>query len=227
MAKTNPKPAATQNRLFVLALGLLVGFVLAFVFVLSRVPVDGIIGHNGNATEHGADVANMDFDYYSVLQDQEAARRPAPRVVAVEPPVIFMEPPTSIQQNPQRVTPQAVPQVRQRSPQVVQNSASTPSPAQSRPATQPQVKEILASEKGQDAYYVEAGNYRINEEALQVQSSLRSLGLDAFIVVRQDNSGVFGHRVRIGPFFEQSNLDDTRNRLRSGGIKPKLIRVKG
>ncbi len=228
MAKTNPKPAATQSRLFVLALGLLVGFVTAFVFVLSRLPVDGIIGQHGIAGERSADVADMNFDYYSVLQEQEAERRPASRAVAVEPPVIFLEPPSNVQRIQQPAVAQVAvaPQIQQRvAPS--QPPVAAPPTAQPQPAPLPQVREILASETGQDAYYVEAGNYRVNEDALQLQSSLRSLGLDAFIVVRQDKNGSFGHRVRIGPFFEQARLDATRNRLRASGIKPRLIRVKG
>jgi len=89
------------------------------------------------------------------------------------------------------------------------------------------VKEILASEGSRDSYYVEAGNYSRNNEALRAQSTLRSIGLDAFIVVRPDGQGAFGHRVRIGPFLDQARLDATRELLRASGISAKLIRVKG
>ncbi len=236
MAKTNPVPVATQNRLFIWALGLLVGFVLAFVFVLSRVPVDNIIGQYGNVEERGVDLGDMNFDYYSVLQEQGGTQSSEQRIVAVEPPVVFIEePPVDVRQDNSNLAEPAIapaPRIQQISPQQVEQPPQTASSTiQTNPATQApsqQVQEIvLASETGQDAYYVEAGNYRVNDDALKVLSSLRSLGLDAFIVVRQDNSGTFGHRVRIGPFFDQTRLDETRNRLRSSGIKPRLIRVKG
>ena len=214
MARRKTKTAVSDNRLFVLALGLLVGFVMAFVLLLSRLPVDGIISQYTEGTSGESEVANMNFDYYSVLPEQKAARKPTPPVITAEPPIVFMEPPTRIE--PQRRS-IAVPQIVE------------PAAVQPRPQTRPQapVREILASESGQDSYYVEAGNYRENADALQVQSSLRNLGLDSFIVVRQDGSGGFGHRVRIGPFFEQTRLDATRNRLRDSGITPRLIRVKG
>jgi len=224
MASSKSKSAASENRLFVLALGLLVGFVIAFVLLLSRLPVDGIIGQNVGALARDSEVANMNFDYYSVLPEQEAARKPAPPVVAVEPPLIFMEPPKRIE-----------PQIVVAAPPVEQPPVQPPPPVSRRvlPAAQPVarpapvVREVMASQSGQDSYYVEAGNYRENADALRAQTSLRSIGLEAFIVVRQDNGGSFGHRVRIGPFFEQSRLDAARERLRASGIKPRLIRVKG
>lgn len=224
MARRKTKTAVSDNRLFVLALGLLVGFVMAFVLLLSRLPVDGIISQYTEGTSGESEVANMNFDYYSVLPEQKAARKPTPPVITAEPPIVFMEPPTRIE--PQRRS-IAVPQIVQQARPVPQNVE--PAAVQPRPQTRPQapVREILASESGQDSYYVEAGNYRENADALQVQSSLRNLGLDSFIVVRQDGSGGFGHRVRIGPFFEQTRLDATRNRLRDSGITPRLIRVKG
>lgn len=254
MAKRKPSTSASESRLFVLALGLLVGFVIAFVLVLSRMPVDGIISQYNSGTVKEAEVAAMNFDYYAVLEEQRAARRN----VAVEPPVIFMEPPRDVlpkssqlnQSLPQSL-PAEAPVVEQARPQVqeprqpVVELAPVPVPAPKieqpvelpriervpdqptvQPRAQPQVRELLASETGQDTYFIETGNFPNNDRALQEQSSLRRIGLDAFIVVRQDNSGIFGHRVRIGPFLEQSRLDATRNTLRSSGIRPKLIRVK-
>lgn len=258
MAKQKPRPSASESRLFVLALGLLVGFVIAFVLVLSRMPVDGIISEYNSGTVKEAEVAAMNFDYPAVLEEQRAARRSA--AVAVQPPVIFMEPPRDVLPNSQRsqTVPNVVDQVRpqvQEQRQAVVEPAPAPAPAvaplpkieqpvelprierapeqsiarpevQPRVAPKPQVREMLASESAEDTYFIETGNFPNNERALREQSSLRSIGLDAFIVVRQDNSGLFGHRVRIGPFLEQSRLDATRNALRSSGIKPKLIRVK-
>ena len=230
MAKTrSKKPAVSESRLFVLALGLLVGFVIAFVLLLSRLPVDGIISQQSDDSNREAEMAEISFDYYSVLQQQQAARKPdiVRQEVAVEPPVVFTEPPAQIL--PQReVSP--VPQVTERpriQTQPVERAA--PEVAAGAPlTTQPvPIREVPASRAGQDSYYIEAGNYRDNEDALQAQSILQGLGLDAFIVVRQNNSGEFGHRVRIGPIVEQSRLDATRSTLRNNGVTPKIIRVKG
>ncbi|MFK7859988.1 MAG: SPOR domain-containing protein [Granulosicoccus sp.] len=230
MARSKPKSTVSESRLFVLALGLLVGFAMAFVLLLSRLPVDGIISQHANGSLRESEMTSMDFDYYSVLPEQHAARKPAPPATAVEPPVIFMEPPSRIEPPAIRAEP-ALPVVPM--PQIVKLPPGTqrvqPAPSVQQADARPQapVGEMLASVSGQDSYYVEAGNYRQNADALQIQSLLRSRGLDAFIVVREENGGGFGHRVRIGPFFEQSRLDATRERLRASGIRPKLIRVKG
>jgi len=249
MARRKSKTAVSQSRLFVLALGLLVGFVTAFVLILSRLPMDVSLSHLAGEGSQESQLADMSFEYYSVLPEQQAAHKPLAQSVAVEPPVVFMEPPTRVEPST-RIEPRrpavAMPQIVKRSivqPEIASASenASAPAPAPApalAPAPVPEVrtqagapapepiKEILASESGQDTYYVEAGNYREELEAQSVRSSLRSLGLDAFVVVRQNNAGGVGHRVRIGPFFEQSRLDDTRNKLRASGIKSRLIRVK-
>ncbi|MFK8080138.1 MAG: SPOR domain-containing protein [Granulosicoccus sp.] len=237
MASSKSKPVVSESRLFVLALGLLVGFAMAFVLLLSRLPVDGIISQGANGAGRESEVASMNFDYYSVLPEQLAPRKPQAPASAVEPPIVFMEPsrfePPPIRAK-QPVT-AAMPQI-VRLPAASQGvEAAPPEPrraepsAPEQPEARPQalVREMLASESGQDSYYIEAGNYLDQEDALQIQSLLRTRGLDAFIVVREDNGGGFGHRVRIGPFFEQARLDATRERLRAAGIRPKLIRVKG
>jgi len=242
MASSKSQPVVSESRLFILALGLLVGFAMAFVLLLSRLPVDGIISQSANGAGRESEVASMDFDYYSVLPEQRAARKAQPPATAVEPPIIVMEPPS-----PSRIEP---PEIREQPPvtavtpmpqivrmpaesQTVKPAPPVPQRVEPEPIVQPEarpqarVREMLASESGQDSYYIEAGNYAEQEDAAQIQSLLRSRGLDAFIVVREDNGGGFGHRVRIGPFFDQSRLDATRERLRAAGIRPKLIRVKG
>ena len=237
MAKTESNPAISESRLFVLALGLLVGFVIAFVLLLSRLPVDGIISQQSDDSNRDAEMAEIDFDYYSVLQQQEAARKPEiqRQTVAVEPPVVFTEPPAQIL--PQREAPPAAlvverPLVQSQAVELAEPVAPVAAQAleitAGAPASQPvPVREIPASRASQDSYYIEAGNYPDNDGALRAQTVLQSLGLDAFIVVRQNNSGGFGHRVRIGPIVEQSRLDATRSTLRNNGMQPKIIRVRG
>lgn len=277
MVKRKSTTVASDSRLFVLALGLLVGFVIAFVLLLSRLPVDNVISQYNKDVTHGAEVEKMNFDYYAVLEAQKAARKPAPQpVVIVEPPVVLMEPPKQmLPQTPipaaptiapvpvplpraeppvvqPRIEPPAIaPRVQQPRLQAapVQPRIQTPQPRIQQPQVRPQmprietapdvqplpeapvrdaaVREIMASQSGQDSYYVEAGSYQDNNDAISVQSALRSMGLESFIVVRPGENGNFDHRVRIGPFLEQSRLDATRNKLRNTGINPKLIRVKG
>ena len=226
MAKTqSEKPAVSESRLFVLALGLLVGFVIAFVLLLSRLPIDGIISQQRDDSSREPEMAEISFDYYSVLQQQEAARKPEieRQAVTVEPTVVFTEPPVQIL--PQREASPA-PLVAAERPRIQSQPVERAEPVA--PVREPvPIREIPASRANQDSYYLEAGNYRDNEGAVQAQIILQRLGLNAFIVVRQNNSGEFGHRVRIGPISEQSRLDAARSTLRNNGIKPRIIRVKG
>ena len=65
---------SNNTRLFVLALGLLVGFVIGFVMLLSRIPVDTSL-----ADYHATEVAPVqqdasDFEFYTVLEDKEVAK---------------------------------------------------------------------------------------------------------------------------------------------------------
>ena len=249
MEESSSKPPVTQSSLIILALGLLVGFVIAFVFVLSRLPVDGIISQYNSGEVQEAEMSKMNFDYYSVLQETE-------QLSADEPPVVFKEPPASTQPLdteaalPQTSMPEIVQPERLPEPQVqVQPRVEPGQQPREQPSVQPQVQpevqpevqpqvqpqaqprvrvgEMLASEAGQDSYFLEAGSYPDNEQALYASDTLRSQGIDAFVVVRQDSSGAFGHRVRIGPFVQQERLDETRNRLRQMGLRPQMIRVKG
>jgi cell division protein FtsN len=220
MVNIRPAPGASQSKLFVLALGLLVGFVIAFVLLLSRLPTDGIVSQQ----EAGVGMPEIRFDYHAVLQEQQAARKPEQQVELADSPLVFSD--SASKRAPEPASSSAAVD-----PKSLRSDGKVEPPVQvsaQRQAVQPlELREIPASRSGQDSYYVEAGNYRENNDALQAQDKLRRLGLDTFIVVRQDNSGGFGHRVRIGPFFEQSHLDATRETLRASGIKPRLIRVKG
>jgi len=87
--------------------------------------------------------------------------------------------------------------------------------------------EIPASSIGQESYYLQAGSYRGVDDAERARAALLLLGFEAFIVKRQDAAGVIGHRVRIGPFFDQNRLTDAKKRLRRGNVTYDIIRVTG
>lgn len=223
MAKRKSQPASYETRMLVLALGLLVGFVLAFVLFLSRVPVEGVITHYTDESFDNGEMSNLSFDYYEVLESQRVARRSAldPAASTNSPSVIFVEP---VERNESATN--SVPSIVTQT--AVQKPVETHSKSAIKQLVQPtQIQQVSPRESVSDSYFIETGNYQNNEDALQAQARLGELGLQAFVVVRQDASGNFGHRVRIGPILEQAELDATRSRLRASGIKPTLIRVKG
>lgn len=205
------KTRSTDSRLFMLALGLLVGFVIGFVMLLSRLPVDSGSGSRFAGLDK-LSLSNLDFDYYAHLPEQKAARK----ILAAKMPAPEKE---SLPVPPQ-VTQQAQPAAS------TATNAVNPATAALKPTQQTQAVQTQTSPAGQAKYFLQAGNYRQAEQAERARAVVMMLGLDAFIVVRQDASGSFGHRVRVGPFFEQTRLLEARDRLRDDGIPYQMIRVK-
>lgn len=203
MASTPKTEAAPGNRLFVLALGLLVGFVIGFVMLLSRLPVDESLGRASSSTLFASTSAGDNFEFYSVLPGQKVERKPAAAVPVEDVTRLAVIPPAT---------------------RVVPGSAQ---PLNARNLAAENYAEIPASSLGQESYFLQAGNFRRPDEAERARAAVMILGLDAFIVVRQDNSGAVGHRVRIGPFFDQVKVTNAKKRLRKGGIDYKVIRVTG
>ena len=204
MATSTIQPANT--RLFVLALGLLVGFVIGFILLLSSLPVDSSL-----SDYHATQVDNpryqpkqaqseQRFEFYTVLADHIDQPSMAVQDVTSTQPVI---PPAT------RVVPGNAQNLNQR------NLAAE------------DYAEIPASSIGQESYYLQAGNYHQPSEAERMRAVVLLLGLEAFIVTRQDASGATGHRVRIGPFFDQNRLTNAKKRLRRGNVPYDIIRVTG
>jgi len=192
---------AGNSRYFVLALGLLVGFVIGFVMLLSRLPVDSSLSDYHPTQVFGGDAqSNDDYDFYTVLVDQDNANRPTVQEVT----------------NTQAVVTPATRVV----PGNMQNT-------QRRNLAAETYAEIPASSIGQESYYLQAGSYRAAADAERMRAAVLMLGFEAFIVKRQDASGSVGHRVRIGPFFDQSRLTDAKKRLRRGNVAYDIIRVTG
>jgi cell division protein FtsN len=188
------------NRLFILALGLLVGFVIGFVVLLSRLPV-GMSHSEISASQINPNGVGNRYQFYSLLPEQtipqkEAAMREVPPVAKVIPPAT-------------RVVPGSVQSLSAR-------SLAAESYAQ-----------IPTSNLGQESYFLQAGNYRNADDAEKSRAALLLLGLDAFIVAREESNGSIGHRVRIGPFYDQSRINMAKERLKRNGINYKLIRVTG
>lgn len=203
MAKEVNQPANTG--FFVLALGLLIGFVIGFVMLLSRLPVDSDVREfRASQVEAPLDVA-ASFDFFDVLPGQRVARE------NVAPPIV-----AAIQQD----APVIVKPINQSALQSDVRLVATD-------AQQARVEATPVSTLGQESYYLQAGNFRAPDDAERARAAVLLLGLDAFIVTRQDNSGAIGHRVRVGPFFDASRLTDAKKRLRAGNVPYDIIKVTG
>jgi len=194
---------AGNTRYFVLALGLLVGFVIGFVMLLSRLPVDSSLSDYHPTQVFGNDIReNADYDFYTVLPEQMDGNLPVVTEVTGTSQPVVIKPATRV---------------------VPGNMQNT----QRRNLAAETYAEIPASSIGQESYYLQAGSYLDAADAERMRAAVLILGFDAFIVKRQDAAGVIGHRVRIGPFFDQSRLTDAKKRLRRGNVAYDIIRVTG
>ncbi len=77
-----------------------------------------------------------------------------------------------------------------------------------------------------DTYYLQAGSFRNQSDAEKMRAKLLLNGLDAF-VKPSDIKGKIHHRVRLGPYYDQSSLGSARESLHKRGISYMVLRVKG
>ena len=203
MASTSSESTGNA-RFFLLALGLLVGFVIGFIMLLSRLPVDTSLSDYHSTQINGIknlDQRNGDFEFYTLLAKQDSQQ---------------------IQPNIRDITPR----------QAVVQPATRPVPGNVLNTTRRNLAaedyaEIPASSIGQESYYLQAGSFSQPDDAELRRAAVLLLGFEAFIVKRQDAAGNLGHRVRIGPFFDQMRLTDAKKRLRRANVEYRIIRVTG
>ena len=193
-----------HTRLYVLALGLLVGFVAGFVMLLANLPVDTSLSDyhatRVNSAPNQSVAKKNNYEFYTVLADQVDS---APiEIVQIAEEKTIIKPAT----------------------RVVSASAQNLNTQNLADQT---YAEIPASSIGQESYYLQAGSFGSAAEAEQRRAAVLLLGLEAFVVERQNAEGVSGHRVRIGPFFDQNRLTEAKKRLRRGNVAYDIVRVTG
>lgn len=202
---------AGNPRIFLLALGLLVGFVIGFVILLASLPVDTTLSDveiaRGNVP---AEPVEKSFDFYNELPNSD--RRVTQVSVRPNEP---LDQPSARPAQPQVIVPAT---------RVVSGDAQN---LNRRNLASEVYAEIPASNYGQESYFLQAGNYRNARDAETMRAQVLLLGLEAFIVTRQEPNGNVGHRVRVGPFVDQSRMVEAKQRLRQGNVRYEIIRVTG
>ncbi len=201
---------AGNPRVFLLALGLLVGFVIGFVILLASLPVDTTLSDveiaRGNIP---AQTEKRTFDFYKELPNQNARLTQ----VSVRPNDPLDQP-----------QPEVAPKVIVPATRVVSGDAQN---LNRRNLASEVYAEIPASNYGQESFFLQAGNYRSAQDAEMMRAQVLLMGLEAFIVTREEPSGGVGHRVRVGPFVDQSRMIEAKQRLRQGNVRYEIIRVTG
>jgi len=222
MASSDSNPAS--QKYLVMLLGLLIGFVIGFVVLLSRLPVDDSLS-NFKARDSFRLPTNRtstaeNYKFYEVLPNQ--IERAAPRV--------------SFGQTEQPANAAPKPEIR-----VVERTAR---PAEARPraiapATRPvpanaqnlsggaAYTEVPAAFTDRQAYYLQAGNFVDPRQAEAMRAEVLMLGLQAFVVQREEPGGAIRHRVRVGPYKALELLTEAKKRLKRGGISYEIVRVTG
>ena len=75
-------------------------------------------------------------------------------------------------------------------------------------------------------YLLQAGSFRNHKQADQLRARLALLGMETRIQSVSVNNKQAWHRVRVGPFDNLRDLNQTRNQLKKNGIDAILIRLK-
>ncbi|ASJ70414.1 SPOR domain-containing protein [Granulosicoccus antarcticus] len=205
---SGPQSEPHSNRLFVLALGLLVGFVIGFVVLLSRIPV-GMSSSDITASQVSPNAVSNRFQFYSLLPEQTIAQEEKVEQKEKEAAVREVVPAAKVIPPATRVVPGSVQSLTARS------------------LAAESYAEIPPANIGRESYFLQAGNYLNAEDAEKSRAALLLLGMEAFIVARGESNGTIGHRVRIGPFYDQARINSAKERLKRNGINYKLIRVTG
>ena len=75
-------------------------------------------------------------------------------------------------------------------------------------------------------YYLQAGSFRLLEEADKMKANLAFLGLEASIQTVTINGTDTWHRVRVGPYPDLASLNEARTRMRQNEIESIVLKVR-
>jgi rare lipoprotein A len=75
-----------------------------------------------------------------------------------------------------------------------------------------------ATKKNSAKYYIVIGTYTSQEEALTKFTRLSSIGINNATMETRKKRGKLLHMVRIGPFYQQDEIDIVKNRLQNDGL---------
>lgn len=107
-------------------------------------------------------------------------------------------------------------------PTIPQTAAQKPTVAAKPVTAQPQVKKavlIQPSNQANKKYFIVVGTYPSQNKALDVFARLSSIGLtNTAMETRKTNQGQTLHMVRLGPFTDQNEINETKNALTGDGL---------
>lgn len=215
------------HKFLVMLLGLLIGFVIGFVVLLSRLPVDDSLANLQAreafriAPKANAQDEKEDYKFYEVLPNQ--IEQPPLRVESTEP-VVVARPEIKVVERRAPVTlPATVAPSNNRA--IIPATRTVPANAQNLGGDG--YTEVPASYKKNQSYFLQAGSFNDIQSAHAMRAQVLMLGLQAFVVEREEPGGGIRHRVRVGPYQALDLLTEAKKRLKRGGIRYEIVRVTG
>jgi len=92
---------------------------------------------------------------------------------------------------------------------------------------EPSAKPAPESSGAGTQYLLQAGSFQNHKDADRLKARLALIGVEAHIQTVELEGGETWHRVRIGPFTDQANLNGVRRRLKSNGFETILLKRSG
>ena len=230
------------NSWMLLTIGIMVGFIFGFILFLSRLPDEH---YTLVETERGVEQYETedaeDYAFYDRLSDDQSA---VPNAKAQDLPAFSRDHSAGKFGAEDNERPSAVKLAEGLSPGIdvapievaaasgiaasgvtangaVASAASKPN--RTRVVSQPTIlKKTL--ERPSTSFFLQAGAFTSEGDALRLRQRLNTSGMDAFIKsVAID--GKQWHRVRIGPFYDSQSLNSAQTRLGQSGISYLVIKV--
>lgn len=227
--------AGFGNSWVLLTLGLMVGFITAFVLFMSGMPEEHYtLIEAETAVEQYKSADASEFEFYDRLnnlnstvpefkkEDIPAFSNEGRRVItatAEKQSAVELAPDLIARADEGQAVEVAASAVKE--PRVA--AAQSDSLVRARPVKQNTIVRKIAKTPD-TAYYLQAGAFTSGGDADRMQEQLVSAGMDAFVkTVAID--GKNWHRVRIGPFYDSDSLYTAQTRLGRSGISYLVIKV--
>ena len=193
--------------------------------------IEGRGGEPGAPAPSGesAPSAKLQYDFYTILPEMEAALPLSDQVDAVldlaksaTPPEPAAAPETTtvaaLEAQPEPESePETAPPAETPSAPVVEASP---------PAAPEPVKPVVSAAEAGGTYVLQVGSFRNSGEAERRRASLALLGLEARVQTIAIDGEAIWHRVQVGPYEELNALNDARVRLRENDIETIALKVR-
>ena len=195
--------------------------------------IEGRGGEPGAPAPSGESAASakLEYDFYTILPEMEAALPLSDQVDAVlglaesvAPPAPVAAPeatavaalPPPPESEPESEPETALPAETPSAPVVEASPASAPEPA----------KPVVSAAEAGGTYVLQVGSFRNSGEAERRRASLALLGLEAQVQTIAIDGETIWHRVQVGPYDELNALNNARIRLRENQIEAIALKVR-